>query len=246
MNQPNLKHYHEFNEVLENYHPSERAKKALEGLNLVLLVAPTSTGRNTVIRELVDKHNYQFIVSDTTRPPQFRDGRMEEDSIDYFFRTEDDMLADLRSGEFLEAALIHEQQVSGVSIRELEKAKNSNKIAITDIDPQGADNVMRAKPDSKAIFLIPPSFEEWQRRISSRGRMTEHELRNRLRAALKEFEAALVHNYYQYVITENVMHSATLIESIVRGKQNPHQGQALGLIHRLQGALNQKLSTSPV
>jgi guanylate kinase len=74
---------------------SERAKKALEGLNLVLLVAPTSTGRNTVIRELVSKHNYQFIISDTTRPPQYRDGRTEENGVEYFFRSEDDMLADL-------------------------------------------------------------------------------------------------------------------------------------------------------
>jgi hypothetical protein len=54
MNQPSLNQYHEFKDVLENYHPSERAKKALEGLNLVLLVGPTSSGRNTVIRELID------------------------------------------------------------------------------------------------------------------------------------------------------------------------------------------------
>jgi guanylate kinase len=246
MSQPHLNRYPEFKETLTNYHMSERAKKALEGLNLVLLVAPTSTGRNTVIRELVSKHNYQFIISDTTRSPQYRDGRTEENGVEYFFRSEDDMLADLKQGEFLEAAVIHEQQVSGISIRELEKAKNSNKIAITDIEPQGADNVMRAKPDAKAIFLIPPSFEKWQDRINGRGSMTEHELRNRLQAAIKEFDAALAHNYYQFVITENVNHSAALIEAIVRGEHNPHQGQGPGLIHKLQDALHQKLSTSPV
>jgi guanylate kinase len=246
MNQPSLNHYDEFKNVLENYQPSERAKKALEGLNLVLLVGPTSSGRNTVIRELIDKHNFQNIISDTTRPPQFRDGRMEENGVDYFFRSEEEMLADLHMGEFLEAALIHEQQVSGVSIRELEKVKNSNKIAITDIEPQGTDNVMRAKPDAKAIFLIPPSYQEWMDRITGRGQMTEHELRNRLLGALKEFDAALAHNYYNFVITENVAHSASLIEAIAHGKINPHQGQAQGLIHKLQGSLHQKLSSSSV
>jgi len=225
---------------------SERAKAALQGLDLVLLVAPTSTGRNTVIRELVDSHGYYFVVSDTTRPPQVRDGKLEENGVHYFFRSEEEMLEDLKAGEFLEAALIHEQQVSGISIRELEKAKNLNKVAITDIEPTGADNVMRAKPDTKAIFLIPPSFEEWQDRISSRGRMTEHELRNRLRSALKEFEAALNRSYYQFVITENVKHTAALIDAIARGERNPHQGQGVGLIHRLQDALHQKLATSEV
>jgi guanylate kinase len=246
MGRPTLVNYQEFKQTLETYHLSERAEKALEGLRLVLLVGPTSSGRNTVIRELVDSHNFQNIVSDTTRPPQFRDGRMEQNGVDYFFRNEADMLADLRAGEFLEAALIHEQQVSGVSIRELEKAKNSNKVAITDIEPQGADNVMRAKPDTKAIFLIPPSFEEWQDRIRGRGKMTEHELRNRLKGAINEFETALKHNYYQFVISENVNQSAALIEAIVRGDSNPYQGQAPGLIHRLLDNLYQKLSTSPV
>lgn len=246
MNQPSLSRHPEFKEVLKNYHPSARAKEALNGLSLVLLVGPTSSGRNTVIRELVEKHNFQNIVSDTTRPPQYRDGRMEENGVDYFFRSEDDMLNDLRAGELLEAAIIHEQQVSGVSIRELQKAKNSNKIAITDIEPQGADNVIRVKPDSKAIFLIPPSYRQWMDRLTGRGRMTEHELRNRLQGALKEFDAALSHNYYHFVITENVAHSAALIEAIVQGGQNPHQGQGPGLIHRLQGELNQKLASSPV
>src|SRR5438105_2867014 len=96
----NLKHHQEFQEVLKNYHVSERAKKALEGLKLVLLVAPTSTGRNTAIQELIKNHNYHFIVSDTTRPPQIRDGQLEKNGVNYFFRTEEEMLEELRAGEF--------------------------------------------------------------------------------------------------------------------------------------------------
>jgi hypothetical protein len=48
MVQPSLVHYQEFKQTLETYHLSQRAKKALEGLRLVLLVGPTSSGRNTV------------------------------------------------------------------------------------------------------------------------------------------------------------------------------------------------------
>lgn len=246
MNTFNLKHYQEFKEALTNYHISERAKNALQDLKLVLLVAPTSTGRNTVITELVKTKGYYFIVSDTTRPPQIRDGKLEENGVNYFFRTEEEMLADIKAGEFLEAELIHDQQVSGISIRELEKAKNLHKVAITDIETAGADNVMRAKPDTKIIFLLPPSFEEWQDRIASRGRMSEHELRNRLRSAAHEFEAALAHNYYHYVIAENVQQSASLIEAIAQNKPNPHQGRGVGLIHQLQDHLQQKLSSNPI
>ncbi len=181
-----LQYYTEFREILSSYHMSDRAQKALEGLKLVLLVAPFSSGRNTVIQHLLKtREEYYFIVSDTTRAPQIRDGKKEENGVNYFFRTEEEMLNDLRAGEFLEAAVIHELQVSGISVRELEKAKNSDKIAITDIEIIGADNVIKAKPDTQVIFLIPPSFEEWQQRIASRGLLGEHEMRNRLISAAR-------------------------------------------------------------
>jgi guanylate kinase len=246
MSHVSLKHHQEFKDVLANYHMSERAKTALEGLQLVLLVAATSTGRNTVINELVKNYDYYFIVSDTTRPPQFRDGKMEESGVQYFFRSEEDMLNDLKAGEFFEAELIHEQQVSGISIRELEKSKNLNKIAITDVDIGGINNALKAKPDIKPIFLLPPSFEEWQNRLTGRGRMTEHEVRNRLRTAEKIFDQGLHNNKFNFVIAEDVPHSAAVINDIVHGKMNPYQGKAVGLIHELQGRLQQKLASNPV
>ncbi len=202
---------------MAEYHLSERAQKALQGLNLVLLVAPTSTGRNTIIAELLKSGDYYFIISDTTRPPQIRDGKMEENGIQYFFRSEEDILADLKAGEFLEAALIHEQQVSGISVRELQKAKNRDKIAITDIEVVGTDNVIRAKPDTKAIFVVPPSFYEWQRRIRSRGHMSDQEFKNRLASADKELVAALKHDYYQFVIAGDLGKTVATIDSIAKG-----------------------------
>jgi guanylate kinase len=194
MNHFALKHHQDFKTVLASYSMSERAKKALEGLRLVLLVAPTSTGRNTVIQELLRQkpEQYHFIISDTTRAPQVRDGKLEETGVNYFF------------------------------------------------------NVMRAKPDTKAIFLLPPSFEEWQNRMASRGHMSEHELRNRLRSAATEFEAALHHSYYNYVTAENVSQSAAIIDAIAHDKPNPYQGRGVSLIHQLQDRLEQKLSSSPV
>lgn len=232
-----LKHYFEFKEILANYHISERAHKALKGLPLVLLVAPTSTGRNTLIRHLQKTGKYYFIVSDTTRPPQLRDGKMESNGVEYYFRSEEEVLSDLKKGEFLEAAIIHEQQVSGISIRELEQAKKQDKVAITDIETIGADNVIRAKPDTKIIFLLPPSFDEWQRRIRSRGKMSEAEIRNRLLGADKEFKAALAHGYYQFVVAEDIDNSVKIIDEIVHGNANPHQNRGRKIVAELHQRL---------
>jgi guanylate kinase len=240
-----LTHYDEFREIIEKYTMSERAKNALVDLKLVLLVGPTSSGRNTVLKELVKNENYYFVVSDTTRPPQKRDGKIEENGVNYFFRTEEEMLADLKAGEFFEAELIHNQQVSGISIRELEKAKSLNKIAATDVDIGGVNNVLKAKPDTTIIYLIPPSFEEWQQRIRSRGLMSEIEYRRRLQTAEAILKDGLrPNNHYHFVISENISQTAAIINDIAHGKHNPHQGRGESLINVLLDRLHQKLDTN--
>jgi guanylate kinase len=238
-----LEHYSEFKEILDKYIISEPAQQVLQDLKLALLIAPTSGGRNTIIRHLVDTGGYYYIISDTTRPPRVNDGVLEQNGKEYWFRTEEDILADLRAGEFLEAEIIHRQQVSGINIRELKKAQAERKIAITDVDIAGIHNILRAKPDAVAIMILPPSFEEWQRRVASRGRMMSGEEKRRFETALRIFKDGQKNDYYHFVISENVEQSAGIIGAIVEGKSNPHQGRALSLIQHLEASLRDKLTT---
>lgn len=238
-----LKHYTEFEEVLKNYHASDHAKETLKDLKLVLLLAPTSGGRNTIIRHQIKTGRYYYIISDTTRPPRLNDGVMEQNGKEYWFKTEEEMLSDLKKGEYLEAELIHRQQVSGISIRELEKAQAQQKVAITDVDLKGVHNIMQEKPDAFAIMLLPPSFDEWQRRLNGRGRMPTPELKRRLETAGAILQDGLRQNYYHFVISEDVGQSAGIIDAIIAGQSNPHQGRATGLINELQGRLQEKLAT---
>ena len=238
-----LEHYQEFKEVLDKYFISDRAKAVVSRLQLVLLIAPTSGGRNTIIRHLLDTGRYYYIVSDTTRPPRINDGVLEENGKQYWFRTEQEILADLKAGEYLEAELIHGQQVSGISIRELEKAQNQHKTAITDVDIQGVHNIIKSKPDTIAIMILPPNFDEWQRRIAGRGRMMPGEEKRRLETALRIFDDGLANDFYHFVISDNIEQSGSIIDAIVEGKSNPHQGRAPGLIQQLEGSLREKLAT---
>lgn len=239
---PKLKFYQEFQEILNDYHISDKAIKALEGLQLVLMVAPTSTGRNTLIRYLIKTNRYHYVVSDTTRPPRINDGVLEKNGKEYWFRSEDEMLMDLKSGKFLEAELIHDQQVSGISIRELLNAKQEGKVAVTDIDLQGIHNIVKVKPDTLSIMLLPPSYEEWQNRITRRGHMSPEEYSRRLATAYRIFTDGLVNNYYHFVIAENVEQTASIINTLVQGGPNPHQVRGEGLVKRLQIELQDQIN----
>ncbi len=206
-----LKQLVDFRQVLANYRVSDAGKELLSDVRLVLLAAPTSSGRNTIIRELMKLDTYHYIISDTTRKPRMNDGQLEQNGLQYWFRSEEEVLTDLKEGNFLEAAIIHNQQVSGISLRELELARQEHKVAITDIEMVGVHNILEAKPDTTVIFVSPPNFDEWQRRLLGRGDMDPAEHIRRLNSSLHEFRHALDQPYYHFVVNDDL---ATAVEQI--------------------------------
>lgn len=200
-----LVHIDAFRELLEDYKPSALAKKTLADVKLVLLVGPSASGRNTLINELVKTGRYYHIVSDTTREKRTKEGKIiEEDGREYWFRSEEDVLMGLQHGDYLEAAIIHNQQVSGCNYRELAAAAEADKIAIKDIEPVGAQTFHHEKPDALIIFSVAPSFDIWMERLHSRGQMEAAELIRRMESAAHELAAALDSDYYRYVINDTV------------------------------------------
>lgn len=210
-----LKHMAEFRSVLKDYKPSEVARHALEGMTLVLLTAPTAGGRNTIINELVKTGGYHFIVSDTTRRPRVNKGIPEQNGREYWFRTEEQFLEDLERGQYLEAELIHNQQVSGISMRELEKAKSLHEIAIDEVDMQGIANVLPTKPDAIGILIIPPSFEVWLHRVDSRGHMEPEERRRRFNTAVEIFAMAEA-GKYPVIINDQLEDAVHKVDHLAR------------------------------
>jgi guanylate kinase len=238
---PHLSRLPEFQAALANYHLNDDAQQTLDNTSFAILIGPSSSGRNTIIKRLLGTGRYHFIISDTTRPPRYNNGVLEKDGVEYWFRQEDDMLADVQAGKFLEAEIIHEQQVSGVSIRELEKAHDEHKIAITDVDIGGVHNIVKLKPDTSVILILPPSFEEWQQRLHARGNMSNIEHRRRLDTALRIFTAVQEHDYFKVVINQNLDEAAKQVDAIAStGTVDPQlQARGLALVKELLEATRQ-------
>lgn len=207
-----LKNIDEFREILKDYAPSERAIEAIQPIPMAVFTGVSGAGRNTIINHLVGTGRYHFIVSDTTRQPKVRDGELEQDGVQYHFRNEDAVLEDLKNGEFLEAEVIHNQQVSGISIRELEDGGKSGKILVTDVDVEGPANVLRVKPNVRVFFIIPPNYEEWLRRLHARETMSPEELANRTNTAIKIIKTGLANSDYSFVINVSSIESANMVD----------------------------------
>jgi guanylate kinase len=225
-----LKYKADFHLALENYHLSEHAQEILKTIKLVVLTAPTASGRNTIINELLRTNAYNFIVSDTTRKPRENNGVLEQNGREYFFRTEAEMLADIKAGDFLEAEVIHEQQVSGISIRELEKSSQEHRAAITDMDIGGALNLLDLKPDTIAVLVLPTNFEVWHERIFSRGDMTDSEYGRRLKTAARILKSGIKESSeLKIVINDDLTDASEEIHELVQDGKFSDEQQASGV-----------------
>jgi len=213
MNQ--LQHLQEFEAALKDYQPSDLAKQTLETVRLVLLVGPTSSGRNTLINELVKTGRYYHIVSDTTREKRTKDGQpIEQDGREYWFHSEEEVLTGVQRGEYIEAAVIHGQQVSGCNFQELMAAHKADQIAIKDIEPSGAATFHKLKPEALIIFSVVPSFDIWMERLHSRGQMAPDELYRRMVSAEEELSTALECDYYRFIINDTVQGTADEVDRL--------------------------------
>jgi guanylate kinase len=212
---PTLRNKKAFEDALSNYEVSDHGRQVLAGTPFVAMSSVSGGGRNTIIRRLVETDKYVFAVSDTTRSPKVRDGRLEVNGIDYYFRDEESMLTDIEGGEFIEAEIIHNQQVSGTSIREIEKAASTGKIPIHDFEYGGIKNVIKAKPDAVIIGLTPPNYDEWIRRLYKREPLHDQEFLNRLATAEKVLQNMLSHGYFKLLVNDSTEECAEELRKVV-------------------------------
>ncbi len=224
-----------FKELLTDYSLSAETTRVLESIELVILFGITGSGRNTIINHLVGTGRYHFVVSDTTRPPKIRDGKLEQDGVQYNFRSEEEVLKDIKNGKFLEAEVIHNQQVSGISIRELKRANKSGKIPIDEVDIKGTVNILKIKPNTKMFFIIPPSYDEWMKRLDAREQMSQEELYNRIDTAIRVLRIGLAGEHFRFVINDSSLESAKAIDKqVVSGfVDEAHNQLARKIAHKI-------------
>ena len=214
-----LKHLNEFQRLLKSYNPNLELLDLITDKPFVLLSAPTAAGRNTIIKNLIMTGRYYYVISDTTRRPRINNGIPENNGNEYWFKTEEEFLQGLRNNTYIEAALIHNQQVSGISVQELRHASQSGAIPITDVDIQGCDTIKSISDKVLPIFILPPDFTEWMRRLDGRGVMDVDEKTRRLTSATSEIELALDRNYFKFIVNYDLrLTIETLHQHIITGQ----------------------------
>ena len=174
---------------------------------LVVLAGPTAVGKGTVAAYV--RGNFPDVwlsVSMTTRKPRPR----EIDGKHYHFVDDEQFERMREAGEFLEWAVVHGRAKYGTPRKPVDEALTQGRLALLEIDLQGARQVREQMPEALFVFLAPPSWDELVRRLIGRGTESEEERQARLTtargelAAQKEFDVTIVNDDVQRASEELV------------------------------------------
>lgn len=142
---------------------------------LFIIVGPSGSGKSSVLHKLKElRPDFLYPLSATTRP--MREGEKEGDI--YHFYTKEAFKKGIEKGEFLEWAIVHQDNYYGLIKEPIEKGLKEGKTIVREVDIQGFDSI-RTKIDPKnlvTIFITVPNIEELIERIVSRAPISKDEL----------------------------------------------------------------------
>lgn len=177
---------------------------------LVVFSGPSGAGKGTILDRYFDKYpGAVYSISATTRPP--RPG--EVDGVHYHFVTKEAFEALIESDQVVEYTIYngHYYGSPAAPIREqLEKGRD----VILEIEVKGAMQVRARFPEALSVFILPPSFAELQRRLTTRGTETGEQIAQRMLTARQE--VAMAADYDYVILNDKVEAAADRLDVIIR------------------------------
>lgn len=184
--------------------------KIAEYGQLIIVSGPNGVGKRTIIKEYIKDHpNAIRCVSVTTRPQ--RDD--EVDGQDYYFISHKEFDQLVRSNQMLEYGYLRRNGY-GTIRSAVEQLRLAGRNVILDIDVVGAMKARTIYPDATLMFILPPTWEELEKRIRERKSASEEEIAELLLAAQEEVLCA---EQYDYILIND-----TLEDTVRRFSQIVH------------------------
>lgn len=153
---------------------------------LIVMTGPSGVGKGTLVRALLKRHpDLHLSVSVTTRSP--RPGELN--GREYYFVDRHQFNEMIANGELLEWAEFAGNYY-GTPLMAVKDKLESGKSVLLEIELEGARQIRQTFPGALRIFIMPPSMDELERRLRSRGQDSEDSIIRRLLRAKEEMNAS--------------------------------------------------------
>ena len=177
--------------------------------SLFIISAPSGAGKTSLVHALLATNpQINLSVSYTTREP--RAG--EQDGVAYHFVSRETFLAMAARGEFLESAEVY-GNFYGTSQHWISQEIAKDRDILLEIDWQGAAQVRRLFPECISIFILPPSYQALEQRLTGRGKDNSEVIARRMKAASED--VAHVAEFDYVIINDNLNVALSELNAVV-------------------------------
>lgn len=180
---------------------------------LVVISGPSGAGKGTIYNRVLEKMpDIKKSISVTTRKPR----PMEQDGVHYYFKTVEQYQDMIAKGEFLETAEVY-CNYYGTPKAPVFKMLEAGSDVMFEIDNLGSFQIKKKYPQAVTIYIMTPSFEELERRLTARGTESADSLRTRLGNARRELSE---YNNFDYIVfNDDVEIAANKVVSIIQAEK---------------------------
>ncbi len=170
--------------------------------SLIVVSAPSGCGKDTIVKEVLQKLKGQVHLSVSMTTRAMRDG--EAEGINYYYVSAEDFKNKIENGEILEYT-VYSGNYYGTPAGPVRQQLESGKTVILIIEVEGGENIKKLFPEAVKVFVIPPSFEVLESRLRGRGTDDDETIKKRLEIAKDELKRA---NEYDYIIENDTLEEA--------------------------------------
>ena len=171
-----------------------------------IISGPSGSGKDTLLAELFKKRpDIKFSISSITRA--MRVGEKEGEKYNFISREKFEKM--IEEDAFLEYN-VYVGNYYGTPKAPVIDAINNGYDFIIEVDVNGAEQIRTKMPEAKSIFIMPPSFEELERRLSGRGTESAEVIAKRMQSSLGEIERA---TEYDYIVVNDDL--STAVDDII-------------------------------
>ncbi|ENX26077.1 guanylate kinase [Acinetobacter sp. CIP 101966] len=176
---------------------------------LFVVSAASGTGKTSLVKALLERvNNLHVSVSHTTRGQ--RPGEL--DGVHYHFSNKEDFLSLVNEGGFIEYAEVFGNYYGTAQATVKEQLAKGHDVLL-EIDWQGAQQVRRLFPESKQIFILPPSQFDLRERLSNRGTDAVDVIEHRLSCAVEDMQQYV--NFDYLIINDDFNKALHDLEAVI-------------------------------
>ena len=181
---------------------------------LIVISGPSGAGKDTVCNKVIEEmKDTKISISMTSREPRGK----EQEGVEYYFVTKEEFEEKIKNDEFLEYAIVHNNQYYGTPKGKIEEDISKGKNVILVIDIQGALKVKELVPEALFIFIMPPSMEELKERLIKRATESKKKILERFKTAYNEINEFTKYNYV--VVNDKVSNAVEKVKSIIMAEK---------------------------